>query len=91
MMAKTAAERQAAYRASRHQAGPNGNGERRLNTWVSTGTHLALERLARRSGVTQREMLERLIRTEDDSVLAGLEPNTPKWDAYFGIRTPVTQ
>ena len=83
-MAKTAAERQAAYRANRCQAGPNGNGERRLNTWVSTGAHLALERLARRYGVTQREVLERLICAEDDGVLAGISTDTPEWDAYFG-------
>lgn len=83
-MAKTAAQRQAAYRASRYKAGPNGNGERRLNTWVSTGTHLALERLAKRYGVTQREVLERLICAEDDGVLAGLKTDTPEWDAYFG-------
>lgn len=89
-MAKTAAERQAAYRANRHRAGPNGNGERRLNTWVSTAAHLALERLARRYGVTQREVLERLIRAEDEGVLAGIEADTTEWDAYFGMRT-VTQ
>lgn len=82
-MAKTAAERQATYRASRCRAGPSGNGERRLNTWVSTGAHLALERLARRYGVTQREVLERLIRAEDDGVLAGISTETPEWDAYF--------
>lgn len=90
-MAKTTAERQAAYRASRYRAGPNGNGERRLNTWVSTGTHLALERLARRSGLTQRDVIERLIRAEDDGVLAGLKPDTPEWYAYFGVTQPVTQ
>jgi hypothetical protein len=86
MMAKTAAERQAAYRANRNRAGPNGNGERRLNTWVSTEAHLALERIARRYGVTQREMLERLIRAEDDGILAGIDTDTPEWDAYFKIR-----
>ena len=85
-MAKTAAQRQAAYRASRYKAGANGDGERRLNTWVSTAAHLALERLARRYGVTQRELLERLIRAEDDGVLAGISTDTPEWDAYFGIR-----
>ena len=85
-MAKTAAERQAAYRASRCRAGPNGNGERRLNTWVSTGAHLALERLAKRYGVTQREMLERFIKAEDDRILAGLTPDTPEWDAYLDIK-----
>lgn len=83
-MAKTAAERQAQYRATRYNAGVNGNGERRLNTWVSTGAHLALERLARRYGVTQREMLERLIRAEDDGVIAGMRTDTQEWDAYFG-------
>lgn len=82
-MAKTAAQRQAAYRASRSMAGPNGNGERRLNTWVSTGVHLALERLARRNNVTQREVLERLISVEDDRILAGFEPGSAEWDAYF--------
>ena len=45
-MAKTAAERQAAYRKNRATAGDNG--ERRINVWVSTATALALQRLARR-------------------------------------------
>lgn len=83
-MAKTAAERQAAYRARRPIAG--GNGERRLNTWVSTGTHLALERIATRDGVTQRQVLERLICVEDDRILAGMAPDTPEWLAYFDIK-----
>ena len=82
-MAKTAAERQAAYRASRYKAGPDGNGEQRLNTWVSTEAHLALERLAKRYGLTQRGVIERLIRAEDDAVLAGIKADTPGWDAYF--------
>ena len=82
-MAKTAAERQAAYRANRHWAGPTGNGERRLNTWLSTEASLALGRLARRYGVTQRKMLERLITIEDDRILATLNTDTPEWDAYF--------
>jgi uncharacterized protein YhjY with autotransporter beta-barrel domain len=82
-MAKTTAERQAAYRANRCSAGPNGDGERRLNTWVNTATHLALARLARRDKVTQREVIERLIRAEDDGVLAGLAADSPEWDAYF--------
>ncbi len=84
-MAKTAAERQAAYRATRYKAGPNSDGERRVNTWVSTATHFALARLARRYGVTQREVLERLIRAEDDGVIACIKADTPEWDAYFGV------
>jgi hypothetical protein len=84
MMAKTSAERQAAYRARRPMVGSSG--ERRLNSWVSTGTHFALERLATRDGVTQRAVLERLIREEDDRILAGMAPNTPEWLAYLGLK-----
>ena len=83
-MAKTAAQRQQAYRARRQQAGRDGNGERRLNTWIGTSAHCALERLARRYGVTLRDMLERLILAEDERIVAGLELDTPEWDAYFG-------
>lgn len=82
-MAKTAAERQAAYRASRYRAGVDGNGERRINTWVSTRVHLALERLAQRYGVTQRAVLERLIEDADNAVLAGMAPNTAEWETYL--------
>lgn len=82
-MPKSSAERQAAYRASRRAAGSEGDGERRVNTWVSTATYLALRRLANRYGVTQREVLERLVRAEDDEVLAGLDIDTPEWNKYF--------
>lgn len=85
-MAKTAAERQADYRARRATAA-NGSGERRLNTWVSTPAHLALTRIAHRYGVTQREMLERFILAEDERILANIEMDTPEWDAYFGVTT----
>ena len=89
-MAKSAAERQAAYRARRPMAGRNGDGERRLNTWVSTGAHLALGRIARRYGVTQREVLERFITAEDDRILEGIDTDTPEWDEYFHGK-PVTR
>lgn len=59
-MAKTAAERQADYRARRATTA-DGSGDRRLNTWVSSAAHLALVRIANRDGVTQRETLERFI------------------------------
>ncbi len=81
-MAKTAAERQADYRARRATAA-DGSGEHRLNTWVSTAAHLALARIAHRNQVTQRETLERLILAEDEKMLASLEMDTPAWDAYF--------
>lgn len=88
-MPKTAVERQAEYRARRATAA-DGNGERRLNTWVSTAAHLALVRVANRYGVTKRQMLELLVLAEDERILAGIEMDTPEWDAYFGIG-PVTQ
>jgi hypothetical protein len=81
-MAQSSAERQAAYRQRRPTAGENG--ERRINTWVTTGAVLALERLARRDGIPQRAMLERLILAADAAVLASLTPDTPEWVAYFG-------
>jgi hypothetical protein len=80
-MAKTVAERQAAYRMRRHE----GEGDRRLNMWIRSVANLALERLARRYGVTKREMIERLAVVADDEVLRTLELDTPEWDAYFGV------
>lgn len=82
-MAKTSAERQAEYRAKRATAGKDGNGERRLNMWVDTGVDLALNRLANRYGVTKREMVERLLKNEDDRIVATLDVNSPEWDTYF--------
>jgi len=76
-MAKTVAERQAAYRARRQ----DGDGERRLTTQADC----ALTRLARRDGVTQRALIERWVITADPQVLETLELDTPEWDCYFGI------
>jgi hypothetical protein len=59
------------------------SGERRLNTWVSTSAHMALERIARRNKVTQREVLERFIKAEDERILAELEYGTAECDAYL--------
>lgn len=89
-MAKTAAQRQAEYRARRPHAGDDGNGERRLSLWVRSGTALALGRLARRYCVTKQEMIERLVIAEDDRVLSDIELDSPEWDAYFGTAA-VTQ
>lgn len=80
-MAKTPAERQADYRKNRPTAGDNG--EKRINTWVTTGAALALARLANRYGVTQRQMLERLILTADQQILNALDPDSEEWKDYF--------
>jgi hypothetical protein len=71
-----------AYRKRRGVAN-HGNGEWRINTWVSSTAHLALQRLACRDSVTMCDMLERLILDEDGEILARLEPDTPEWDRYI--------
>ena len=83
--AKTPAQRQAEYRKARAFAGPDGNGDRRLNTWISTGASLALSRLANRYGVTRREILERLISEADEKISATLELDSPERAAYFDV------
>ncbi len=80
-MSKSNAERQAAYRNRRPEAGDNG--ERRINTWVTTGTALALNRLAHHQGVTKRAILEKLIQKADDAVVKKLDDSRPEWDKYF--------
>lgn len=82
-MAQTTAQRQAAWRASRATAGKDGNGERRLDMWVSTEADLALARLACRYSVTKREMLERLIVRADDAIVRRLDPDSERWDSDF--------
>lgn len=83
MTPKTTAQRQATYRAKRPFAGKDDNGERRINTWVNTGTYLALERLARHYGITKREMLERLVVAEDARITATMVDEELR-DAYYG-------
>lgn len=80
-MPKTAAERQAHYRAKRPFAGADNNGERRINTWVNTGTHLALARLARHYGITRREMLERVVMAEETHTTASMDEDAR--EAYY--------
>ena len=80
-MARTAAERQAAYRKNRAIAGDNG--ERRINVWVSTATALALQRLARRGAVTQRSVIEELVLAADEQAAAGLTEE--EWAEYFSV------
>lgn len=64
-MAKTNAERQAAYRARRI-------GETRLNLWIADSAALALERLAEHGGTTKRATLERLLIDAGEALDANL-------------------
>lgn len=81
-MTTTSAERQQAYRAKRPFAGDNG--ERRLQSWVTTATALALGRLARRAGTTQRAVLEQLILNADRVVTQGMSDD--EFDHYFALQ-----
>lgn len=71
--ARTAAERQKAYRERRASEA----GEQRINAWVNARAIKALNSLALRYGVTQKIMLERLILNADDGVIA-LKPQPAK-------------
>lgn len=82
-MAKTTKERQAEYRKKRPESGENG--ERRINTWVTTNAALALGRLANSYGVTKREILERLIIEADQQIINSLDPNSKEWDKYYNV------
>lgn len=82
-MSKSGRERQAAYRKGRAEAGENG--ERRINTWVSTATALALKRLAKRYGVTQREMIERLVQVSDQQIVNSMDTDSEEWSKYFNV------
>jgi hypothetical protein len=77
-MAKTAAERQKAYRAQRQFAGEDGNGERRISAYVSTRAALALDRLAKSYGITKRKLIERLVIAEEDKLLQGINSDSPE-------------
>lgn len=81
-MPQTPAQRQAAYRARRS----DGEGEHRLNGWISIRAHLALKRLARHEGQSRRNILKRLILAADDAVFRQLELDSLEWDAYVALR-----
>lgn len=82
-MAKTTAERQAAYRERQDSGGVDGNGQRRVSMWLSTEAALALGRLSSRYGVTQRELVENMLLAEDERILATMKIDTTEWDSYF--------
>lgn len=77
--AMTNAERQAAYR-KRHLQDVDGQGER-LNMVVSVQAKAQLTRLARHFGVTQREMLARVLAESESKVVDGLSRAGEK--AYY--------
>ena len=75
-------ERQAKYRTQRDIAN-DGEGERRLNTWLSTKSYLALKRLAAREGVSQKAVLEQLILDADEDNFMILRDDDKGFDQYL--------
>ncbi len=75
----SSAQRQRAYR-QRAQVDAN---QRRVNTWISAEAALALRRLARRHGVTQREIIERLVIAAQDEVMRDLAD--ADFERYLGV------
>lgn len=69
-MPLTNAEKQARYRANRPFASENG--ERRITSWVTTSASLSLERLAKHWGISQREVLEKLIEAAAKAEIEGM-------------------
>lgn len=69
-LSRSNAERQAAYR-QRHSRNVDGQGQR-LNMVVTVQAKAQLERLARHYGVTQRELLARVLANAERKVVDGL-------------------
>ena len=65
-MTKSGAERQAAYRKSRRCAGPNKDGEFRIDTYVASAAFFALKRLARHRGLSYGRVMEGLLLAADN-------------------------
>jgi hypothetical protein len=80
-MAMSAAERQAIYRTRRPTAGENG--ERRINTWISTGAALALKRLAAYHGKTQRQILDDLLLDAEEGILQQLRNDEAAFNQFL--------
>lgn len=69
-MAKTAAQRQAEYRARKAQAGGVDQAERVIHAWVSSRAMQALGRMAQHEGVTQKALLERVLIEREEGFLS---------------------
>lgn len=80
-MATTSAQRQAQYRQRRAESGENG--ERRISMWVSTAAALALKRLARHNGITQRQVIEMFVIAADERIMRDLDD--ARMNAYLDV------
>jgi hypothetical protein len=73
---KSAAERQAAHRARQRQTYSH-----RVNTWLPEDAGRALKRLARHHGISQAELIARLVLAEEESLAAGIADD--QLDRYY--------
>ena len=80
-MAKTSAERQAAYRRRAAQ-----QGRFRLNVLINGEAKAALGALCRRDCVTMELMIERLLITAKNEAVAGMDDD--ELAAFYGSVTP---
>lgn len=69
-MAKSNAQIQRAYRV---RARMQGDGQRRIDTWLPTATFLELERISKHYRVSKRDVLIRLLAQEDQRLLEGMD------------------
>lgn len=57
--------------------------QRRVSAWISAEAALGLRRLARHHGVTQREIIERLVIAAQDEVMRDLAD--ADFERYLGV------
>jgi hypothetical protein len=67
-MAKSSAERQAAFRQNTTTAN-----RFRLNSYISSESRAALTALSKRYAVTQAELIEKLLIAEKDRLVSGMD------------------
>lgn len=80
-MRKSSTERQKEYR-QRHLK--NIEGEHvQVNMVLSREAKRQLQRISRHGGITQRAVIERLLREEEDRILEGLHHD--RLDEYYGV------
>ena len=77
VVAKSNAERQAAYRTRRARD------SRALQLWLDDADKLALKRLARHWGISQAEAVARLIREADKAIMDGMDDE--QFEEYLAL------
>lgn len=81
---KANAKRQAEYRKRHIKEGS----DQRLNVILDLQAKLALERMAKLQGVSNKELLERVLLEAQSQLLANL--NTEQQNRYYGKSEPAT-